>query len=90
MNPWDFEPLTTIFGHTVEIARLEPGDIFCLRPSHPTSQHEIEYVRERVGQMLPRGVTAMVVPFDWEIAVARPISEQTVIDGLRGLVEDLQ
>lgn len=89
MNEWDFGPLETLFGYQVSIARLQPGDILFLRPPGPTREIELIEMRERVLNILPPGVSAMFIPFDWEVGVARPVQEQTMVAGLQRMIEDL-
>lgn len=89
MNQWDFEPLETLFGNRVEVAHFEPGDIFILRPPGPTPEYILEHMRNTVLEVLPRGTKALFIPADWEIAIGRPIQDNTMIAGLQDIVESL-
>lgn len=86
MNEWDFEPLESLMG---KIDQLAPGDILFLRPSKVTPEFELQNLKARVLEILPRGAKAMFIPFDWEVGVARPIQDEAIVNRLQRMVEDL-
>ncbi len=55
---------------SVQVLRLEPGDILVLRCAHKMSQHELMGVSEQLGTMFP-GVQCAILDPDMKFQVVR-------------------
>lgn len=90
MNQWDYEPLETLFGYQAMVTRLESGDLLFLRPPYPEKDYILAHVRDQVCAVLPRGVKAVIIPARWEVGVARPARDDSIIKNLQAIAEDLR
>ena len=88
MNEWDFEPLMSLFG--CQPIHLEPGDILFLRPKKPEKEYILQEIRDRMLEVLPRGVKAMFIPSGWEVGVAKSVQDDSIIAGLQEIEENLR
>jgi hypothetical protein len=89
-EPWDFEIVDRLLaGSSIDIAKLEAGDVLLIRPSQDLTLSELERAAKMASQALdPHNIHAVVIPCGWDLGVARPVTPQDVVDGLHEIMAE--